>query len=246
MATFVLVHGGGHGAWCWERLVPLLTARDHAAFTPVLTGVGERADEATPATNLSTHIADVCALIEREDLREVILCGHSYGGMVITGVAGRLPDRIAELVFLDAPHPDDGACLADASLGMRAAIEAGKRTEGGVEMCLFADERAMAIYGLSDPADRAWALRHLTPHPWKCFIEPLRLEHPEALAGIARTSIDCLAGLERRSPQVRARIAAADRRFTIDTGHDLMITAPRELADMLGTVAAEPARPQRR
>jgi len=246
MATFVLVHGGGHGAWCWDRLAPLLTGQGHAVHTPVLTGVGERAGELTPAVNLSTHIADVCALIEREGLRDVILCGHSYGGMVITGIAGRLPGRIAELVFLDAPHPRDGESLADASPGMRPAIEPALRTVDGVQLCLFPDERSLAVYGLTDPADVAWAMAHLTPHPWACMIEPLRLEHPDAMRAIPRTSIDCRESAGRRAPEMNARAKAADRCLELDTGHDLMITAPDELAAMLGEIAAHPATPRPR
>jgi pimeloyl-ACP methyl ester carboxylesterase len=237
MATFVLVHGGGHGAWCWDRLTPLLRAEGHAVHTPVLTGVGERFGELTPEVSLSTHLADVVSLIEGEDLRDVILAGHSYGGIVITGVAGRIPERIAELVFLDAPHPRNGETLEDASPGMRAALEPQKRTIYGAELVLFPTDETIAIYGLHDPEDVAWAKQRLTPHPWKCFTEPLRLEHEAAMLAIPRTSIDCLETIARRG-LITERSRSAQRYQEIDTGHDLMITEPRAVADILLEVAS--------
>jgi pimeloyl-ACP methyl ester carboxylesterase len=117
LATFVLVHGGGHGARYWERLVPLLRDADHKAHTPVLTGVGERFSELTADVGRGTHIDDVVQPFETEHLNDVILAGHSYGGTVITGVAGRVPERIRELEFLDAPQPLEGENLCDASPG---------------------------------------------------------------------------------------------------------------------------------
>lgn len=240
MATFVLVHGGGHGSWCWDRVAPLLRAGGHQVHAPCLTGVGERAGELSPSVNLSAHVADVAALIEREELRDVILAGHSYGGMVITGTAGRVPGRIAELVFLDAPQPRDGECLADASPGMREVLGPQVRTVNGVELCLFPDEHAMAVYGLVDPADVAWALPRLTPHPWACFVEPLALADPAGLAEVPRTAIDCPPRASRRDQPVNGHLRMADRAMTIDTGHDLMITEPRQLADLLDHIAANP------
>lgn len=241
MAIFVLVHGGGHGAWCWERLTPLLRGGGHEVHTPVLTGVGERFGELTPEVSLSTHIADVVSLIESEDLRDVILVGHSYGGIVITGVAGRIPGRIGELVFLDAPHPRNGECLADASPGMRERLEPQKREVDGVELVLFPTPETMAVYGIHDPADAEWSSQRLTPHPWKCFLEPLRLEDEAGMLAIPRTSIDCVETLVRRTPETNARAKASARAWEIDTGHDLMISEPRATADMLLRIAAEPA-----
>jgi len=239
VAIFVLVHGGGHGAWCWERLTPLLREAGHQVHTPVLTGVGERFAEVTPDTSLSTHIADVVALIEDDDLTDVVLVGHSYGCMVITGVAGRIPGRIAELVFLDGPHPRYGETLADASPGMREVLGPQVREIDGVKLCLFPDDRTMDIYGLRKPEDVEWARRHLTPHPWNCFVEPLDLEDDAGMRAISRTSIDCLESGARRDPVMNERAKLADRCLEIDTGHDLMITEPRKLADMLLQIANE-------
>ena len=93
MTTFVLVHGAFHWGWCWKKVVPLLRAANHEVFTPTLTGLGERAHLLTPTTNLQTHAEDITAVLEYEDLSGVVLAGHSYGGMVITAVAERVPER---------------------------------------------------------------------------------------------------------------------------------------------------------
>lgn len=241
MASFVLVHGGGHGAWCWQRLTPLLTSEGHDVHTPVLTGVGERFSEVSAATGLSTHIEDVVRLLQARDLADVILCGHSYGGIVITGVAGSIPERIRELVFLDAPQPQGGENLCDASPGALPVFEKFKRKINGIELTLFPEPDVLAAFGLSEPEDVAWALRHLTPHPMQCFLEPLDPGIDAAVDAIPRSSIDCVATRARRSSGMLHRPRLADRRFEIDTGHDLMITCPREVADILLEIAANPA-----
>lgn len=113
MATFVLVHGAWHGGWCYRDTAKALRDAGHTVFTPTHTGVGERAHQAAENITLETHIRDVCGCIEAEELNDVILCGHSYGGMVITGVADRLAGRIKSLVYLDAFVPENGESLID-------------------------------------------------------------------------------------------------------------------------------------
>ena len=113
MATFVIVHGAWSGAHAWRWVRPLLRAAGHDVVTPSLTGLGERAHLATPATNLDTHADDVAAVLHYEDLTDVVLVGHSYGGMVITGVADRIPERIGQLVYLDADVPREGESMMD-------------------------------------------------------------------------------------------------------------------------------------
>ena len=100
--TFVLVHGAFHGGWCWRPVADILRAAGHTVFTPTLTGLGERLHLLTPEVNLSTHIQDVVSVLEWENLRDVVLVGHSYGGAVVTGVADRVADRIGSIVYLDA------------------------------------------------------------------------------------------------------------------------------------------------
>lgn len=108
MATFVIVHGAWSGGHAWRKVRPLLRAAGHEVFTPALTGLGERAHLANPDVDLDTHLGDVVGVLEYEDLHQVVLVGHSYGGVVITGVADRLASRLAELVYLDAEVPEDG------------------------------------------------------------------------------------------------------------------------------------------
>src|SRR5579859_6610796 len=113
MAIFVLVHGGFHGGWCYARVAAELRAEGHDVYTPTLSGLGERAHLANHLINLSTHIQDIVAVIDTNDLQDVILCGHSYGGVVITGVAGLIGERIRTLFYLDAAVPEDGQSLFD-------------------------------------------------------------------------------------------------------------------------------------
>ena len=108
MATFVLVQGSLHGGWCWKRVVPRLRSAGHDVFTPTLSGLGERVHLAHPGIDLDTHIQDVLGVLEYENLHDVVLVGHSYGTMVITGAADRLPGRIAHLVYLDGVMARDG------------------------------------------------------------------------------------------------------------------------------------------
>ena len=119
MATFVLVHGAWHGGWCWRFVRPLLGGHD--VYAPSLTGLGERKHLARADVDLDTHIADVVSLLEMEDLCDVVLVGHSYGGMVITGAADRAPERIGRLVYLDAFVPENGKCTLDYVVPERAA-----------------------------------------------------------------------------------------------------------------------------
>src|SRR4051812_39309312 len=111
--TFVLVHGAWHGGWCWKKVLPFLTSAGYEVFTPTLTGLGERSHLLSPQINLDTHIKDIIAVLEYEDLKDVILLGHSYAGMVITGVAVQSGMRLAHLVYLDAVIPENGKSFKD-------------------------------------------------------------------------------------------------------------------------------------
>ena len=126
MATFVLVHGAWHGAWCWRRVVRLLTRNGHEAFAPTLTGVGERSHLLAPAVGLDTHVLDVVNEMKWQELNNVVLVGHSYGGMVISGVAEKMEKAIASIVMLDAFVPEDGQAIVDTA----AARDAGHHSCG--------------------------------------------------------------------------------------------------------------------
>lgn len=233
MATFVLVHGGGHGGWCWQKLARRLRAAGHEVHCPTLTGLGERAHLLHPGIDLESHIADVCALLHYEDLTQVYLAGHSYGGMVVTGVADRALERISHLIFLDAAQPRDGEALVTLSPALIQMAHAQARTVDGVELVLFPDSDAVAIYGVNDPADAAWMAPRLTPHPWACFTQPLTMTRQDQVLALPRTSVNCTHTLSVRSQQYLDRALSARHLFEIDTGHDLMITEPEQIAAML-------------
>lgn len=233
MATFVLVHGGGHGGWCYQRLARLLREAGHEVYCPTLTGLGDRSHLMNPSINLDTHIRDVVQLLHYEDLSDVYLAGHSYGGMVITGIADRALERIGHLVFLDAAQPRNGEALSTLSPALMDFAHRQARIVDGVELVLFPDSDAVALYGVSDPVDTEWMASRLTPHPWACFTQPLVMEREAEVLALPRTSINCTPTLKVRPPEYLNRTFEADYVFEIDTGHDLMLTEPRAVADML-------------
>lgn len=247
MATFVLVHGGAHGGWCYKPMAKLLREAGHEVYCPTLTGLGDRSHLLNPSINLDTHILDVVSLLEHEDLRDVYLAGHSYGGMVITGIADRALARVGHLVFLDAAQPRDGEALADIAYTMMDAAYARMRVVDGIEMVLFQDPEATSLYGIDDPDIVAWMKPRLKPHPWACFSQKLAMGREDEVCKLPRTIINCKATLTLRPPEFRHRAFEGDHVFEIDTGHDLMISEPRQVADMLlEVVRREEAQPQAR
>jgi pimeloyl-ACP methyl ester carboxylesterase len=238
MTSYVLVHGGGHGGWCWSRVAPLLRAAGHEVYTPTLTGLGERSHLVTAGTNLDTHIADVVGVLKFEDLTNAVLVGHSYGGMVITGAADRALSRVGHLVFLDASHPRDGESLASESPALMEFARKSSRVVNGVELALWPSQEVIDIMGLVTPQDVAWAAQRLTPHPWKCFEQPLTLADEAAVRKIPRTIVNCTPTLGVEMQVHRERLFQADRVWEIDTGHDLMITEPDAVAEMLERLAS--------
>jgi pimeloyl-ACP methyl ester carboxylesterase len=233
MATFVLVHGGAHGGWCYKPMAALLRAAGHEVYCPTLTGLGDRSHLLRPGIDLDTHITDVVQLLEHEDLSEVYLAGHSYGGMVITGVADRALERIGHLVFLDAAQPHSGEALAEIAYSQMGPAHALARVVDGIELILFGDPEATNLYGVTDPDMVAWMKPRLKPHPWACFTQKLRMEREDAVRRLPRTIINCKDTLGFRPPEFRHRALEGDHLFEIDTGHDLMLTEPRAVADML-------------
>jgi pimeloyl-ACP methyl ester carboxylesterase len=237
VATYVLVHGGGHGGWCYQRVARFLRAAGHDVYTPTLTGLGERSHLVGPHVGLDLHIRDVVAVLEFEDLRDVILVGHSYGGMVITGVADRAADRVGRLVYLDAANPVNGQSLVDVAGPVINAVRPMGEVVDGVELVLLPEPGAGLLYGVTDADDLAWMAERLTGHPWQCFEQPLELTDEQALRAIPQFHIICTSTLETRDPELMAAARAAGRLWDIDTGHDLMITEPQATADALLEVA---------
>jgi pimeloyl-ACP methyl ester carboxylesterase len=196
MAAFVLVHGAWAGGWAWKRVTPLLRAQEHDVFTPTLTGLGERVHLASPAVNLDTHIQDIVNVLLYEDLKNVVLVGHSYGGMVITGALDKVPERLAHLVYLDAEVPRDGESEFDVSgPEFRDEMEQSARTFGAGWKASFGDAEAFETFfgpWLPDVETRRWCAAKLASNgqPIETFRQPVRLSNAAADA-VPRTFIRC-------------------------------------------------------
>jgi pimeloyl-ACP methyl ester carboxylesterase len=238
MATYVLVHGGGHGGWCYQRVARLLRAAGHEVYAPTLTGLGERSHLVSPDIDLDLQIRDITSVLHHEDLRDVILVGHSYGGMVITGAADRASERVGKLVYLDAANPKNNESLVDVTKGFIEFIRPHGKVIDGVEMVLLPAPDAALLYGVTDPDDVAWMAERLTGHPWRCFEQELVLTDEAALAAIPQFHIVCTSTLLSRDPELMAKAKDEGRLWDIDTGHDLMITEPEATAQALLEVAA--------
>jgi pimeloyl-ACP methyl ester carboxylesterase len=226
------VHGAWHGGWCWRRVADRLAAAGHRVFCPTLTGLGERAHLLSREVNISTHIQDVVALLEAEELEQVVLVGHSYGGIVITGVAARARARLRQLVYLDSAIVEDGASWA--SIGLPEVVaerrRAAQESSGGVSLPVPKAE----VFGLLEPADIAWVQRRLTPQPFGGYEEKMRWGGPVG-SNVPKLYVDCI-------DPVYAGLAAVKERYRgkpgwpfaeLKTGHDAMVSAPAETAKLL-------------
>lgn len=244
MATFVLVHPAWLGGWCWKKMVPLLRERRHTVHTPTLTGLGERWHLARPDVGLETHVQDIVNVLDYEDLTAVILVANSSGGVVITGVADRVPQRIGELVYLDAFVPEDGQSMLDmVPPDRRPAMEALVQAEGeGWLLPRFAaapwEKFVPASWAVTAEAELAWMLPRLRPTPFGHFRDPVQRRNPAA-DRLPRTYIRCRAwphpGFDRYAEQ--ARTTAGWRCFELAASHLPYITDPRALADVLLALA---------
>jgi pimeloyl-ACP methyl ester carboxylesterase len=239
MATYVLVHGGAHGGWCYQRVARLLRGAGHEVYTPTMTGVGERSHLVGPHVDLDLHVRDITAVLHYEDLRDVILVGHSYGGMVVTGVADRAADRVGRLVYLDAANPVNGQSLLDVAGPIIEMTRPAGRVVDDVELVLLPSPDAGSFYGVTDPDDLVWMAERLTGHPWTCFEQKLEMRNVAAFSKIPQYHIVCTSTLATRSPELMDLARAAGRLWDVDTGHDLMITAPQEVAEALLAVATK-------
>jgi len=231
----VLVHGVWHGGWCWSRLADLLRARGHRVTTPTQTGLGERAHLLSVAITIDTFVEDIVRHLECEDLKDVILVGHSFGGIPVTGVADTLPERIGKLVFLDAIMLESGETWFDLlpselAADRKALAEA---SSGGLSLPPAPPES----FGVTRPEDVAFLEPRLTPHPFKTFTTALELQHPVG-NGLPAHYIQCT------DPPYPPAKVALERAIgfgwpvsQIATGHDAMVTEPEKLADLLEEIA---------
>jgi pimeloyl-ACP methyl ester carboxylesterase len=231
---FVLVHGAWHGAWCWSRVLPRLRAAGHDAHAVTLTGVGDRAHLLSRDIRIATHVADVVGLIECEELTDVVLVGHSYGGMVITGVADRMeaehPGVLRHVVYVDGSAPRSGESWSsphkpEVVAARIAAAEAG----GGLAI----PQPDASVFGL-DGADRDWVNRRMTPQPFGLYRDPLVFDEAR-LARLPRTFVDCNQPAFPNIDAMRRRVRSEPGWNVVEiaTGHDVMVSEPARLAEVL-------------
>jgi pimeloyl-ACP methyl ester carboxylesterase len=230
MSTYVLVHGAWHGSWCWKRVRKALQEQGHDVFTPTLTGIGERSHLLSRQISLDTHIDDVVNLIRWEELSDVILCGHSYAGLVVSGVADRVPERIGALIYLDAFLLEDGRCLLDeVPPGQKTYHLERARLEGDGWKVPPIPAAALNV----NAEDAAWADSQCTMHPLACFEQPLRLSGKN---GAVKDVTYILATDQNDSPFALSCERAKARGWktvSLACGHDVMLDMPEELAAIL-------------
>lgn len=229
MTAFVLVHGAWSGAHGFRLVRPLLREAGHEVFTPSLTGIGERVHLVSPQVDLSTHIQDVVNVVLYEDLRDIVLLGFSYGGMVVTGSLDHIADRVRHLVYLDAFVPDDGDSLIGLSGRDASPIALGEQWL----VPPFPRD-------FDDPTEAAFANPRRTPHPSRCFSEPVHLGRPLEQFPFTRTFIRATADAADApgadvfsAAAARARSSAAWTYREVATNHMVASNRPRELAEIL-------------
>lgn len=237
LARFVLIHGAWHGGWCWHHVAPILRAAGHTVYTPTLTGLGERVHLAHRGIDLSLHASDVVAVLEMEDLTDVVLVGHSYAGMVITAVAERAAERLHSLIYLDAIVPRNGQSMMDTlDQETRDRRDAQVSTTGeGWKLTPSTTEHL----GITNAADAAWVGARLVSQPYGTYQEPIQLNNPAAET-LQRSYVYCSAGAFAARFATFAKQASEDPRWhyaELATGHDAMITMPDALAQVLMEMA---------
>lgn len=234
--TYVLVHGAWHGGWCWARVEPRLRAAGHRVFAPSLTGLGERAHLFGALVTLATHVEDVLELIEAEEIAgELVLVGHSYGGNVITGVADALRERIAHCMYLDAVVPPPGTTRwrwADFNTPEDRELRLAQIRSHGAGVALAPP--APQVFGVSSVDDLHWLQRRMRPMPAGTYTGTIELRRGGS-DGLPRTYVAAANPPFRPMQAIYDRVRADPtwRYRTIDAGHDMMVTAPTDLANLL-------------
>ncbi len=230
--TFVLVHGAWHGGWCWADVADRLRAAGHRVFTPTCTGLGEREHLLSEEITLDTFIADVANVLSFEDLTDVVLVGHSFGGLAISGVADRMPERIRHLVYLDSLLVQPGQRPLDILPPevARERTELAARSSGGLSL----PAPPPAAFGVEEPDAAAWLLERLRPHPFGAYTSPLNIQAPLG-NGLPCTYIACTEPAYTALQGVWnwVRTQSGWRWLELATGHDAMVTAPEALTTLL-------------
>ena len=238
MPVAVLIHGGFHGGWCWDKVRPLLQADGWTVETPTLTGVGDRAHLASPLISLDTHVQDVVSLIVGDNLTDVTLCGHSSAGMVVSGVADAIPERLRTLVYLDALIPQDGESMCDILGPARTSAMKQHADERGDGWLVPAADFSAADFGVTDPDNAAWVEQHLTGHPIRAFADPL-----PSTGGVARVAekivVRCTEHTDRPHLDRAVDLFEGEPGWTVHrwpSAHDVMITEPVRVRGLFASI----------
>lgn len=237
MSTFVLVHGGGHGGWCWKWTAAALRQHGHDVHTPTLTGFGERSHLASQVTSFWTFVEDVVNVIRFEGLHDVVLVGHSMGGVVIPRVAEVIPERIRRVVWLAAAVCADGEALIQAIPPSPWVTTAVTLDEDGTAHT-HPDRILDAILADGSPEQRAFVRERHLPYPPHALVEPGRLS---AFLALGVPTAYVVATEDRTiEPVVQERMAGrlmGCGRLAVRSGHDCMISRPGEVAEALAAAA---------
>jgi pimeloyl-ACP methyl ester carboxylesterase len=234
MATFVLVHGAWHGGWCYRDVAKALRDKGHIVFTPTLSGNGEHVHQNHQGITLETHIRDVLGVFAAEEIDNAILLGHSYGGMVITGVADRIPEKIKQLIYLDAFVPESGDSLNGLLLKalpaeVAAAFRGGFYESAATDQCQMMAPIPAAMFGIK-AENQEWINRRCNPQALATFELPLQITGKGAK--IPKHYV--LADAWDPSPfrYFAAKVAGQPTWTTskLAVGHDVMVDMPNELA----------------
>jgi pimeloyl-ACP methyl ester carboxylesterase len=231
--TFLVCHGAWSAGWAWKKMHPLMQAAGHRLITPTYTGLGERVHLANPSVDLETHIQDVLNVIKYEDLRDFVLLGHSYGGMVATGVADRAREHVSQLIYLDAFVPADGQSLFDLNEPAQARMRELAKSGDGWRV------PPNPTPPDTSPADLEWLTARRVDMPIKCLEMKLRLQHGELT--LPRNYIYCtrIPPGDTFGPFARrAKNDPAWRYHEIDASHSPNVTAPEALMALLQQIVA--------
>ncbi|HEY3700282.1 MAG TPA: alpha/beta hydrolase [Spongiibacteraceae bacterium] len=233
--TYVLVHGAYQGGWCWKFVAELLRAQGHIVFTPTLTGLGEREHLAALNPDLDMHIADIVQVLTVEELRDVILVGHSLGTAIISGVADCMPEVIRHLVFLDGMILQPGQSVLDgAPERTHEFYRSLKINNGGTGVVPIPP---LEFFGMNIPEYIEWLMRRVTPQPVETFFSKMQLNHPLG-NGKPITYITCTNPFFKQTEASRAYAKSRTdwQRLEIATGHIAMISAPEQLTQILSGI----------
>jgi pimeloyl-ACP methyl ester carboxylesterase len=233
-ATFLVCHGAWSAGWAWKKMHPLMAASGHRLVTPTYTGLGERAHLANPSIDLETHIQDILNVFRYEDLHDVVLIGHSYGGMVATGVADRARDRITQLIYLDAFVPDDGQSLLDLNEPARERMQDLAKAGDGWRV------PPNPTPPDTPPADLEWLTERRVDMPIKCFETKLKLRGGELTLPRSYIYATRITPADTFGPFAeRAKCEPGWRYHEIDASHSPNVTAPEALMRVLEKIVAE-------